>query len=88
MAENKWASKTDVDIVSKQVGDLNKTMIGVVLVLFLGFITLLVSFITLVLEASGTRTEATNQLRDEIRLLNERLPSQEEETIISMPKDK
>jgi len=28
MAENKWATKTEIDIVSKQVDGINKTMIG------------------------------------------------------------
>ena len=78
--------KKDVDFVSKQVSDLNKTMVGVVLVLFLGFITLLTSFLTLIFEVSGVRTEATNNLTEEIRILSNKIePDEKTQVIISKP---
>lgn len=58
------------DLVSKGVDGLNKTMGAVVLVMFVGFVALLITVIAMVLDVFQSRTDATNDLRDSVDDLN------------------
>lgn len=72
--------------IKDAVDPVNKFLWAITGVLLVGFIAMLITVAAMVIDVFQSRTEATNQLRDEIRILNEKLHPIEQETIISMPK--
>ena len=59
--------------LSNKVKDLDRTMVLVVIVLFVGFITMLVGFVSLIDSSNGNKQASYQQLELEVQQLNDKM---------------